>query len=114
MRMEYPFFSIFKKSFQARIFVFLQMNGRISWSGLAEQSLPGMQIFKKIPVIDSLELRIWASYRGQTLARTVVDDYSQTNSSTAQGFELSREARARADLKFTCHLLLRESKFTTC
>ncbi|KAJ6921905.1 hypothetical protein NC652_015763 [Populus alba x Populus x berolinensis] len=32
----------------------------------------------------------------------VVDDYSQTNSSTAQGFELSREARAQADLKFAC------------
>ncbi|KAG6769222.1 hypothetical protein POTOM_024839 [Populus tomentosa] len=51
MRMEYPFFSIFKKSFQPRISFFLQMNGRISWSGLAEQSLPAMQIFKKIPVI---------------------------------------------------------------
>ncbi|KAJ6970670.1 callose synthase 10 isoform X1 [Populus alba x Populus x berolinensis] len=72
---------------------------------------------------DSLELRFWASYRGQTLARTVrgmmyyrralmlqsylerrslgVDDYSQTNFSTSQGFELSREARAQADLKFT-------------
>ncbi|KAH8486791.1 hypothetical protein H0E87_025699 [Populus deltoides] len=72
---------------------------------------------------DSLELRFWASYRGQTLARTVrgmmyyrralmlqsylerrslgVDDYSQTNVSTSQGFELSHEARAQADLKFT-------------
>ncbi|KAJ6869874.1 hypothetical protein NC651_034550 [Populus alba x Populus x berolinensis] len=72
---------------------------------------------------DSLELRFWASYRGQTLARTVrgmmyyrralmlqsylerrslgVDDYSQTNFSTSQGFELSRGARAQADLKFT-------------
>lgn len=72
---------------------------------------------------DSLELRFWASYRGQTLARTVrgmmyyrralmlqsylegrslgVDDHSQTNFSTVQGFELSREARAQADLKFT-------------
>uniref|UniRef100_A0A6N2K4J3 1,3-beta-glucan synthase n=1 Tax=Salix viminalis TaxID=40686 RepID=A0A6N2K4J3_SALVM len=72
---------------------------------------------------DSLELRFWASYRGQTLARTVrgmmyyrralmlqsylegrslgVDDHSQTNISTVQGFELSREARAQADLKFT-------------
>lgn len=72
---------------------------------------------------DSLELRFWASYRGQTLARTVrgmmyyrralmlqsylerrsqgVDDYSQTNFSTSQGFELSHEARAQADLKFT-------------
>ncbi|KAJ8752026.1 hypothetical protein K2173_001052 [Erythroxylum novogranatense] len=72
---------------------------------------------------DSLELRFWASYRGQTLARTVrgmmyyrravmlqsflerrsigVDDYSQTDIHTSQGFELSREARAQADLKFT-------------
>lgn len=30
-----------------------------------------------------------------------VDDYSQTNFSTSQGFELSRGARAQADLKFT-------------
>ncbi|XP_030938469.1 callose synthase 10 isoform X3 [Quercus lobata] len=102
---------------------------------------------------DSLELRFWASYRGQTLARTVrgmmyyrralmlqsylegrslggicfiaflissisyfrechryiltfylesiVDGYSQTNLPTTQGFELSRESRAQADLKFT-------------
>ncbi|KAL9375459.1 hypothetical protein Peur_032338 [Populus x canadensis] len=72
---------------------------------------------------DSLELRFWASYRGQTLARTVrgmmyyrralmlqsylerrsqgVDDYSQTNFSRSQGFELSQKARAQADLKFT-------------
>ncbi|WCJ36196.1 glucan synthase-like 8 [Euphorbia peplus] len=72
---------------------------------------------------DTLELRFWASYRGQTLARTVrgmmyyrralmlqsflerrsvgVDDYSQTGLFTTQGFELSREARAQADLKFT-------------
>lgn len=72
---------------------------------------------------DTLELRFWASYRGQTLARTVrgmmyyrralmlqsflerrslgVDDYSQTEFLTTQGFELSRESRAQADLKFT-------------
>ncbi|XP_059644650.1 callose synthase 10 isoform X2 [Cornus florida] len=75
---------------------------------------------------DSLELRFWASYRGQTLARTVrgmmyyrralmlqsylegrslgvssEDNYSQANFPTTQGFELSREARAQADLKFT-------------
>ncbi|CAN1777271.1 Callose synthase 10 [Linum perenne] len=71
---------------------------------------------------DSLELRFWASYRGQTLARTVrgmmyyrralmlqsylerrslgVDDYSQPDAST-QGFVFSRESRAQADLKFT-------------
>ncbi|XP_050219480.1 callose synthase 9 [Mercurialis annua] len=74
---------------------------------------------------DILELRFWASYRGQTLARTVRgmmyyrkalmlqsyleraadgdveaailgDDASETG-----GFELSPEARAQADLKFT-------------
>ncbi|KAF8021555.1 hypothetical protein BT93_G1872 [Corymbia citriodora subsp. variegata] len=72
---------------------------------------------------DSLELRFWVSYRGQTLARTVrgmmyyrralmlqsflegrslgVVDYSRANSPRAQGFELSHEARAQADLKFT-------------
>ncbi|KAM4115429.1 hypothetical protein ACJW30_04G149600 [Castanea mollissima] len=72
---------------------------------------------------DSLELRFWASYRGQTLARTVrgmmyyrralmlqsylegrplrEDAYSQTDLPTTQGFELSRESRAQADLKFT-------------
>uniref|UniRef100_A0A2P2MBL0 1,3-beta-glucan synthase n=1 Tax=Rhizophora mucronata TaxID=61149 RepID=A0A2P2MBL0_RHIMU len=71
---------------------------------------------------DSLELRFWASYRGQTLARTVrgmmyyrralmlqsylersvgVDDYSQRDFQMSQGFELSRESRAQADLKFT-------------
>uniref|UniRef100_A0A5B7BUS1 1,3-beta-glucan synthase n=1 Tax=Davidia involucrata TaxID=16924 RepID=A0A5B7BUS1_DAVIN len=74
---------------------------------------------------DSLELRFWASYRGQTLARTVrgmmyyrralmlqsylerrsmgaiEDDYSQANLPPTEGFELSREARAQADLKFT-------------
>ncbi|CAK9160752.1 unnamed protein product, partial [Ilex paraguariensis] len=49
---------------------------------------------------DSLELRFWASYRGQTLARTE-DEYSQMNCLTTQGFELSHEARAQADLKFT-------------
>ncbi|KAL4634267.1 hypothetical protein ACB092_04G187700 [Castanea dentata] len=72
---------------------------------------------------DSLELRFWASYRGQTLARTVrgmmyyrralmlqsylegrplgEDAYSQTDLPTTQGFELSRGSRAQADLKFT-------------
>ncbi|XP_027351814.1 callose synthase 10 isoform X1 [Abrus precatorius] len=72
---------------------------------------------------DSLELRFWVSYRGQTLARTVrgmmyyrralmlqsylerrslgVDNYSQNNFITSQDFESSREARAQADLKFT-------------
>ncbi|KAG5537090.1 hypothetical protein RHGRI_024510 [Rhododendron griersonianum] len=71
---------------------------------------------------DSLELRFWASYRGQTLARTVRgmmyyrralmlqsflekrslgEGYSQSNFLTTEGFELSREARAQADIKFT-------------
>ncbi|KAF5735736.1 hypothetical protein HS088_TW15G01252 [Tripterygium wilfordii] len=74
---------------------------------------------------DILELRFWASYRGQTLARTVrgmmyyrkalmlqtylermaVGDveaaYSGTDATETQGFELSPEARAQADLKFT-------------
>nr|XP_007137962.1 hypothetical protein PHAVU_009G169400g [Phaseolus vulgaris]ESW09956.1 hypothetical protein PHAVU_009G169400g [Phaseolus vulgaris] len=72
---------------------------------------------------DALELRFWASYRGQTLARTVrgmmyyrralmlqsflesrslgVDNYSQNNFITSQDFEFSPESRAQADLKFT-------------
>ncbi|XP_073272361.1 callose synthase 10-like [Primulina huaijiensis] len=71
----------------------------------------------------ALELRFWASYRGQTLARTVRgmmyyrralmlqsflerrslgdDISSQTSSYVTQGFELSHEARAQADIKFT-------------
>ncbi|KAI3461055.1 hypothetical protein Pfo_017718 [Paulownia fortunei] len=74
-----------------------------------------------------LELRFWASYRGQTLARTVrgmmyyrkalmlqaylermsagVSDVEAgvigNESTDVQGFELSPEARAQADLKFT-------------
>ncbi|KAJ8450624.1 hypothetical protein Cgig2_020261 [Carnegiea gigantea] len=73
---------------------------------------------------DNLELRFWASYRGQTLSRTVrgmmyyrralmlqsflekrgltdEGNYSQSNPMTSLGFELSSEARAQADLKFT-------------
>ncbi|XP_048443980.1 callose synthase 10 isoform X3 [Pyrus x bretschneideri] len=72
---------------------------------------------------DSLELRFWVSYRGQTLARTVrgmmyyrkalmlqsfmerrpfgVGNYPQNDVFTSQGYELSRESRAQADLKFT-------------
>ncbi|XP_071742690.1 callose synthase 9 [Rutidosis leptorrhynchoides] len=74
---------------------------------------------------DNLELRFWASYRGQTLARTVrgmmyyrkalmlqaylekttVGDMEAdvpTNETTdTKGFEFSPEARAHADLKFT-------------
>ncbi|CAH9106645.1 unnamed protein product [Cuscuta epithymum] len=74
---------------------------------------------------DTLELRFWASYRGQTLARTVrgmmyyrkalmLQAYlervaagdseaaiSRSEATDTQGFELSPEARAQADLKFT-------------
>lgn len=74
---------------------------------------------------DILELRFWASYRGQTLARTVrgmmyyrkalmLQTYlermtagdmeaavSSKDATDTQGFELSPEARAHADLKFT-------------
>ncbi|XP_043693425.1 callose synthase 9 [Telopea speciosissima] len=74
---------------------------------------------------DILELRFWASYRGQTLARTVrgmmyyrkalmLQSYLERGSSgdveatlssndatDTQGYELSPEARAQADLKFT-------------
>ncbi|KAK6123689.1 hypothetical protein DH2020_042571 [Rehmannia glutinosa] len=69
----------------------------------------------------ALELRFWASYRGQTLARTVrgmmyyrkalmlqshlerrsIEENVSQTSFTTQGFELSREARAQADIKFT-------------
>ncbi|KAH6814902.1 glucan synthase-like 10 [Perilla frutescens var. frutescens] len=72
-----------------------------------------------------LELRFWASYRGQTLARTVrgmmyyrkalmLQAYLErmsfgdveagivgNESADVQGFELSPEARAQADIKFT-------------
>ncbi|KAM7475705.1 hypothetical protein LguiB_022948 [Lonicera macranthoides] len=72
---------------------------------------------------DALELRFWASYRGQTLSRTVRgmmyyrralmlqsylenrsvgdEDDSRTSFFTTQGFEQSHEARAQVDLKFT-------------
>lgn len=74
---------------------------------------------------DILELRFWASYRGQTLARTVrgmmyyrkavmLQSYLErlavgdteaavcsNDATNTQGFELSPEARAQADLKFT-------------
>eukprot|EP00252_Welwitschia_mirabilis_P007366 TRINITY_DN18640_c0_g1_i2.p1 TRINITY_DN18640_c0_g1~~TRINITY_DN18640_c0_g1_i2.p1 ORF type:complete len:1915 (+),score=322.94 TRINITY_DN18640_c0_g1_i2:50-5794(+) len=74
---------------------------------------------------DLLELRLWASYRGQTLARTVrgmmyyrkalmlqsymerqfygdiEDGYSADGMSNAAGYEISREAKAFADMKFT-------------
>ncbi|KHN27111.1 Callose synthase 9 [Glycine soja] len=74
---------------------------------------------------DILELRFWASYRGQTLARTVrgmmyyrkalmLQTYLERTTAgdleaaigcdevtNTHGFELSPEARAQADLKFT-------------
>ncbi|KAL4584830.1 hypothetical protein LXL04_009440 [Taraxacum kok-saghyz] len=70
---------------------------------------------------DALELRFWVSYRGQTLARTVrgmmyyrralmLQSYLENRSFgeahphsalSSQGFEMSRESRAQADLKFT-------------
>ncbi|KAE8037014.1 hypothetical protein FH972_009641 [Carpinus fangiana] len=74
---------------------------------------------------DTLELRFWVSYRGQTLARTVrgmmyyrkalmLQTYleritsedleaavSSNDATDTRGFELSPEARAQADLKFT-------------
>lgn len=74
---------------------------------------------------DLLELRLWASYRGQTLARTVrgmmyyrkalmlqsytenplhgdiEDGLSGADMTNAQGYELSRKSRAQADIKFT-------------
>ncbi|KAH7543621.1 hypothetical protein FEM48_Zijuj02G0203200 [Ziziphus jujuba var. spinosa] len=73
---------------------------------------------------DILELRFWASYRGQTLARTVrgmmyyrkalmLQTYLETmtsgdlesgisnNAIDTRGFELSPKTRAQADLKFT-------------
>ncbi|KAI4307526.1 hypothetical protein L6164_030703 [Bauhinia variegata] len=74
---------------------------------------------------DILELRFWASYRGQTLARTVrgmmyyrkalmLQTYLERTTSgdleaaiggnevsDTRGFELSPEARGQADLKFT-------------
>ncbi|WOL18279.1 callose synthase 10 [Canna indica] len=74
---------------------------------------------------DNLELRFWASYRGQTLARTVrgmmyyrralllqsflekrylggiEDGYSGEDYISTQGYDLSPESRAQADLKFT-------------
>uniref|UniRef100_A0A0D3GC04 1,3-beta-glucan synthase n=1 Tax=Oryza barthii TaxID=65489 RepID=A0A0D3GC04_9ORYZ len=80
--------------------------------------------FKESPS-DMLELRFWVSYRGQTLARTVrgmmyyrralmlqsylekrylggiEDGYSAAEYIDTQGYEVSPDARAQADLKFT-------------
>ncbi|GJM99140.1 hypothetical protein PR202_ga16217 [Eleusine coracana subsp. coracana] len=80
--------------------------------------------FKDSPT-DTLELRFWVSYRGQTLARTVrgmmyyrralmlqsylekryLGGIEDANSAAeyidTQGYELSPDARAQADIKFT-------------
>ncbi|MQL79708.1 hypothetical protein Taro_012155, partial [Colocasia esculenta] len=57
---------------------------------------------------DSLELRFWASYRGQTLARTgmisyirIEDGYSIADYINTEGYDQSPVSRAQADLKFT-------------
>ncbi|XP_078446407.1 callose synthase 9-like [Wolffia australiana] len=88
-----------------------------------DENFPEADLFKNEN--DALELRFWASYRGQTLARTVRgmmyyrkalmlqsflerDNYEDAETSVTadniadvQGYELSPEARALADLKFT-------------
>ncbi|ONM00680.1 Callose synthase 10 [Zea mays] len=80
--------------------------------------------FKESPS-DTMELRFWVSYRGQTLARTVrgmmyyrralmlqsylerrclggiEDGNSAAEYIDTQGYELSPDARAQADIKFT-------------
>uniref|UniRef100_R7W3H1 Callose synthase 9 n=1 Tax=Aegilops tauschii TaxID=37682 RepID=R7W3H1_AEGTA len=50
---------------------------------------------------DILELRLWASYRGQTLARTDLESAFDMAGLADTHFEYSPEARAQADLKFT-------------
>ncbi|KAL4289406.1 hypothetical protein AHAS_Ahas19G0383000 [Arachis hypogaea] len=88
-----------------------------------DENAPDTELFDSAN--DILELRFWASYRGQTLARTVrgmmyyrkalmlqtylerltVGDLeapaSSDELSDTRGFDLSPEARAQADLKFT-------------
>ncbi|GLT76571.1 hypothetical protein SLA2020_482240 [Shorea laevis] len=88
-----------------------------------DENAPDSELFESAK--DVLELRFWASYRGQTLARTVrgmmyyrkalmlqtylervtagdVEAAISSNDATeTKGFELSPEARAQADLKFT-------------
>ncbi|KAG9156679.1 hypothetical protein Leryth_006646 [Lithospermum erythrorhizon] len=48
----------------------------------------------------ALELRFWASYRGQTLARTE-NDLSKIKLRLTQDYEPSLQQRAQADIKFT-------------
>ncbi|XP_062169425.1 callose synthase 10 [Alnus glutinosa] len=103
------------------ILFYLQKIFPDEWTNFLERM--GREDTGDLELSDSLDLRFWASYRGQTLARTVrgmmyyrralmlqsylerrslgVGDYSQMEFPTAQGFELSRESRAQADLKFT-------------
>ncbi|XP_077221579.1 glucan synthase-like 10 [Tasmannia lanceolata] len=88
-----------------------------------DENAPDSELFENQN--DVLELRFWASYRGQTLARTVrgmmyyrkalmLQSYlekmatgeieaanSGSEATNTQGFELFPEARAQADLKFT-------------
>ncbi|XP_068634434.1 callose synthase 10 [Aristolochia californica] len=95
---------------------FLERIGRGEYTGDAE-----LQDSSR----DALELRFWVSYRGQTLARTVrgmmyyrralmlqsylekrvlgeiEDGNSGFDFTSVEGYELSRESRAQADLKFT-------------
>ncbi|CAA6653832.1 unnamed protein product [Spirodela intermedia] len=94
---------------------FLERTGRDASSAESLQTSLG----------DSLELRFWVSYRGQTLARTVrgmmyyrralilqsylekrsvggiEDGYSGSDYINIEGYEQSLECRAQADLKFT-------------
>ncbi|CAM8889972.1 unnamed protein product [Rhodiola kirilowii] len=88
-----------------------------------DENAPDTELFDNPS--DILELRFWASYRGQTLARTVrgmmyyrralmLQTYlerissgdveaaiSANDTADTQGYEFSPEARAQADLKFT-------------
>uniref|UniRef100_A0A2N9INZ6 1,3-beta-glucan synthase n=1 Tax=Fagus sylvatica TaxID=28930 RepID=A0A2N9INZ6_FAGSY len=102
----------------------LGMENFLARIGRDENTLD-QEILKSTNVNDTLELRFWASYRGQTLARTVrgmmyyrkalmLQTYleritsedleaavSVNDATETQGFELSPAARAQADLKFT-------------
>ncbi|XP_059430071.1 callose synthase 9-like [Corylus avellana] len=88
-----------------------------------DENTPDSELLRNLN--DTLELRFWVSYRGQTLARTVrgmmyyrkalmLQTYleritsedleaavSSNDATDTRGFELSPEARAQADLKFT-------------
>ncbi|KAA8540725.1 hypothetical protein F0562_024356 [Nyssa sinensis] len=105
------------------ILFYLQKIFPDEWENFLERIDGGATEDAELQERHSLELRFWASYRGQTLARTVrgmmyyrralmlqsylewrspgEEDYSQAKLPTTEGFGLSREARAQADLKFT-------------